>query len=81
MTDEEYVRGEWSNCHVMTYGRFDICDPEGEMDWAVPQPRPGQTAEVSCNLPEATKSVRLANRPGRSFHTRSEVSQDFKSEN
>ena len=54
---------------------------KGEMDWAVPQPRPGHTAKVSRNLPETTKSIRLANRPSRSFHTRSEVSQDFKSEN
>ena len=23
----------WDNYHAMTYGRFDICDPEGTMDY------------------------------------------------
>jgi hypothetical protein len=34
---------------------------EGEVDWAVPQTRSGHTAKVSHNLPETTKSIRLAN--------------------
>jgi hypothetical protein len=33
---------------------------EGEVDWAVPQTRPGHTAKVSHNLPETTKSVGLS---------------------
>jgi hypothetical protein len=53
---------------------------EGEVDWAVPQPRPRHTAKVSRNLLETTKFLGLANRPGRSFHTRSEVFQDSKSQ-
>jgi hypothetical protein len=53
---------------------------EGEVDWAVPQPRPRHTAKVSRNLLETTKSVRLANRPGRSFHTLSQVLHDSKSQ-
>jgi len=47
---------------------------KGEMHWAVPQPRPCHTAKVSHNLPETTKSIRLANRPSRTFHTHSEAS-------
>ena len=36
MSDKElydYVTAHWSDFHQMTYGRFDICDPEGEMDY------------------------------------------------
>jgi hypothetical protein len=50
---------------------------EGEMDWAVPQPRPGHTAHVSPNLAETTKSIQFMNRAGRIFHTRFEVSQNI----
>jgi hypothetical protein len=51
---------------------------EGEVDWAVPPPRPDHTAKVGNNLPETTKTIRLANRQSRTFHTRTEVSQDLK---
>jgi len=44
-------------------GAANTATVEGEMDRAVPQARPGHTAEVSRNLPEATKSIRLANWP------------------
>jgi hypothetical protein len=37
---------------------------EGEVDWAVPQKRPGHTAKMSHNLPETTKSVVLSILPG-----------------
>jgi hypothetical protein len=53
---------------------------EGEMDWAVPQPRPDHTAKVGNNLLETTKTIRLANRQSRTFHTRTKVSQDLKIE-
>jgi hypothetical protein len=53
---------------------------EGEVDWAVPPPRPDHTAKVGNNLPETTKTIRLANRQSRTFHTRTEVSQDLKME-
>jgi hypothetical protein len=38
VTDEEkrayeYVTLMWDDYHAMTYGRFDICDPEGNMDY------------------------------------------------
>ena len=32
-TAYEYVTSMWDNYHAMTYGRFDICDPEGTMDY------------------------------------------------
>ena len=31
--EEAYVVARWSDYHVMTYGRFDICDMDGDMDW------------------------------------------------
>ena len=37
---------------------------EGQVDWPVPQTRPGHTAKVRHNLLETTKSIRLANGPG-----------------
>jgi hypothetical protein len=38
VTDKEkraykYVTLMWDDYHAMTYGRFDICDPEGNMDY------------------------------------------------
>jgi len=32
--DFEYVERYWSDYHAMTYGRFDICDMEGNMDYS-----------------------------------------------
>ena len=29
----EYVESRWSDYRAMTYGRLDICDMEGEMDY------------------------------------------------
>ena len=37
---------------------------EGEVDGAVPQPGAGHTANVSHDLSEPPKSLRLSNRPG-----------------
>ena len=42
-------------------GAADATKVEGEMDWAVPQPRPDHAAEVSRNLPEASKAIRFVN--------------------
>ena len=47
-----------------TNGAANATPVEGEVDWAVPQTRPGHAAKVSGNLPETTKSVRFPNRPG-----------------
>ena len=30
---EEYVHAVWKDYGPMTYGRFDICDMEGDMNW------------------------------------------------
>ena len=32
--NEKFVESHWLDMKPMIYGRFDICDPEGEMDWA-----------------------------------------------
>jgi hypothetical protein len=32
--DYEYVERYWSDHHAMTYGRFDICDMEGNFDYS-----------------------------------------------
>jgi hypothetical protein len=32
--DFEYVERYWSDYRAMTYGRFDICDMEGNMDYS-----------------------------------------------
>jgi len=37
---------------------------EGEVDWAVPQPGAGHTANMSHDLSEPPKSLRLSTRPG-----------------
>jgi hypothetical protein len=47
---------------------------EGEMDWAVPQPRPGHTAKVSRNLLQTTDLIWQPNLQSRSFHIRFEGS-------
>ena len=31
---EEYVRGAWDDFVSLVRDRFDICDPEGEMNWS-----------------------------------------------
>ena len=41
---------------------------EDEMNWAVPQPRPGHTANVSHNLLETTNFIWHPNLKSRSFH-------------
>jgi hypothetical protein len=32
--DYEFVNKYWSDFGPMTYGRFDICDMEGQMDYS-----------------------------------------------
>jgi hypothetical protein len=41
---------------------------EGEMNWAVPQPCPDHTANVSNNLLETTNFIWRPKLPSRSFH-------------
>jgi hypothetical protein len=32
--NEKFVESHWLDMKPMIYGRFDICDPEGEMNWS-----------------------------------------------
>ena len=49
-----------SALRLRSNGAANAAPMEGEVDWAVPQKRPGHTAKVSHNLPETTKSVVLS---------------------
>jgi hypothetical protein len=52
---------------------------EGEVDWAMSQPRPRHTAKVSHNLLETAEAIRFASCLSRSSHIRAEVSEGIES--
>jgi len=66
--DEKFVRERWKDFGPMVRGRFDICDPSGDMDWkAAARFTRERLAQIEYLKEEIAECRKLTNAPGDVF--------------